>query len=354
MVRSSSLCDPGVTDPHEVPIVMQDAETRISCLPTTATKNSASRRRIVGEKLRTLGRSLAEFLPQNNAIPRLKYLVDFSRYKRKHRIAPIDGFSLVLTTRNRREFLACAVAAVVANTQEPFEIIIMDNASDDGSEELCHYLEAANPGVVRHVRLQRNIGTNAYALGFLQAQYKFLVDMDDDILALSKGWDRAVIDAFGAFPRLGFLAMNVVQDEYTNGAKKGCTEYADVSQSHTTLQLGPTGGWFSATTREIYNEVGGFVFRPYKPFPPEDGKYIQKLKRHGYFAGILKNKYVYHASGPYWNLAYGYQAIWDEKYRRDHKDHLPLIRNVRLRDVPSVEYAERMVIKSEQSLAFSA
>jgi len=39
------------------------------------------------------------------------------------------------------------------------------------------------------------LGTNAYALGFLQAKYKYLVDMDDDILALSKGWDQATIDA---------------------------------------------------------------------------------------------------------------------------------------------------------------
>jgi glycosyltransferase involved in cell wall biosynthesis len=342
-----------VTDHIEVRFVIQDAETGIPSRSTKDPKKHVSRRRINGETFRSLRRTLAEFLPQNNAIPRLKYLMDFSRHKRIHRIKPSEGFSLVLATRNRREFLSCAVTAVVANTQEPFEIIIMDNASDDGSEELCRYLEAANPGVVRHVRLQRNIGTNAYALGFLQAKYKYLVDMDDDILALSKGWERAMIDAFRAFPRLGFLALNVVQDQYTNGAKKGRTEYSDVIQSHTTLELGPTGGWFSATTREIYNEVGGFVFRPYKPFPPEDGKYIRKLTNHGYFAGILKKKYVYHASVPYWNRAYGYKDIWDEKYRRDHKDHLPMIRNVQLRDVPSVEYAERMVSRSEQALAFS-
>ncbi len=57
----------------------------------------------------------------------------------------------------------------------------MDNASDDGTSEMCQMLEVQHPGVVRHIRLKRNIGTNAYALGFLQAHYKYLVCMDDDV-----------------------------------------------------------------------------------------------------------------------------------------------------------------------------
>ena len=294
-------------------------------------------------------------MPQNNAIPRVAYFIRFARHRIETRGAVLDdGFSLVLATRNRKEFLSCAVAAVIGNTQVPFELIIMDNASDDGTCELCRTLEAEYPGVVRHVRLERNLGTNAYALGFLKAKYKYLVDMDDDILALSKGWDQATIEAFRRFPRLGFLAMNVVQDKYTNGAKKNISEYSEVTLSGTSLEIGPTGGWFAVTTRAIYNEVGGFVFRPYKPFPPEDGKFIRELSKKDHFAGILKNKFVYHASGPYWNGAYGYNKIWDEKYRRDHKDLLPMIHSVQIDDVPSVHYARAMVVKAEQSAGGSA
>lgn len=77
-------------------------------------------------------RSVTELLPQNNAIPRLAYLVNFARQKRNNRRTDLaNGFSLVLATRNRKEFLSCAVAAVICNTQQPFELIIMDNASDD-------------------------------------------------------------------------------------------------------------------------------------------------------------------------------------------------------------------------------
>lgn len=290
-----------------------------------------------------------ELLPQNNAIPRLAYQWQFARQKMRG-VSAADGFTLVVATRNRKEFLACAVQAVLANTEGPFELFIMDNASDDGTDEMCQALQQQHPGKVRHFRLDRNFGTNAYALGFLQARFNYLVDMDDDILALSKGWDGAAVHAFERFPRLGFLAMNVVQDAFTTGAKKEPGDYTEQTSGDTTLQVGPTGGWFSVTTRAHYNEVGGFVFKPYKPFPPEDGKYIRKLAKHGYFAAILKRKFVYHASGAYWNSAYGYTRIWDEKYRRDHQDHLKLIKEVRIGEVPTGEYAKRMVIEAEQAL----
>jgi glycosyltransferase involved in cell wall biosynthesis len=292
------------------------------------------------------GRAFSELLPQNDAIPRLAYHVKFARQRRKEVGALIEGFSVVVATLNRKEFLSCAVTAVISNTSVPFELIIMDNASDDGTSELCRTLQAQHPGVVRHVRLERNIGTNAYALGFLQAKYKYLVCMDDDVLALSKGWDQAAIDAFNRFPQLGFLAMNVVQDQYTNGAKPEPSKYSESTVSDTTIELGPTGAWFSITTRAIYNEVGGFIFRPYKPYHLHDGKYIRKLAKKSYFAGILKKQFVYHACGPYWAAAYGYHKMWEVKYKRNYKEFLELIKKVKVDEVPSMQYAQAMVRKA--------
>jgi glycosyltransferase involved in cell wall biosynthesis len=297
--------------------------------------------------LSSIGRALAEFLPQNNVLPRLGYRVRFARHKRLTRRFE-DGFSIVIATKNRRRFLSYAVDAVLGHTERPFELILMDNASDDGTSEMCQMMEARHVGLVRHVRLKRNVGTNAYALGFLRAHYKYLVCMDDDVLALSSGWDRATIDAFQRFPRLGFLAMNVVQDKYTNGAKPDISRYSESTVSDTTIELGPAGAWFAVTTRAIYNEVGGFIFRPHKPYQLHDGKYISNLSRCGYFAGILKKSVVYHATGPYWAAAYGYQKMWELKYRRNYKSQLPLIDIVRVDEVPSVQYAQGMVIKAQQ------
>jgi glycosyltransferase involved in cell wall biosynthesis len=298
--------------------------------------------------LTSIGRALAEFLPQNNILPRASYRVRFATHKlRARRRQFAEGFSIVLATMNRRKFLLHAVEAVIANTERPFELIIMDNASNDGTSEMCQMLEVRHPGVVRHRRLKRNIGTNAYALGFLQARYKYLVCMDDDVLALSSGWDQSTIDAFQRFPRLGFLAMNVVQDKYTDGAKVDISRYSESTVSGTTIEVGPTGAWFAVTTRTIYNEVGGFIFRPYKPYHLHDGKYIRKLSRKGYIAGILKKSVVYHATGPYWAAAYGYKKMWDVKYRRNYPSLLSLIDKVQVAEVPDARYAQAMVLKTQ-------
>jgi glycosyltransferase involved in cell wall biosynthesis len=305
--------------------------------------------------LSTVGRTLAELLPQNNILPRFSYRIRFARHKRRARRVE-EGFSVVLATKNRWRFLSYAVDALIGHTEQPFELILMDNASDDGTGELCQMWAARHPGVVRHIWLKRNLGTNAYALGFLQARYQYLVCMDDEVLALSSGWDQATIDAFQRFPRLGFRALNVVQDKYTNGAKPDMSHFCESTASDTTIERGPAGAWFAVTTRAIYNEVGGFIFRPHKPYQLHDGNYIRKLSKRGYFAGILKKSVVYHATGPYWAAAYGYKTMWEVEYRRNYKSQLALIDNVQIDEVPSVQYAEAMVLQAQQwtSLAQTA
>jgi glycosyltransferase involved in cell wall biosynthesis len=292
---------------------------------------------------------LEEALPQNS-LPRIGYLIKFARGKKAIESVP-DGFSIVVTTRNRKQFLSWAVAAVIANTREPFELIIMDNASDDGTGEICKVLEKKYPNIVRYVRLNRNYGTNAYALGFLRSRFKYLVDMDDDILALSEDWDIEAARAFQAIPNLGFLSLNVVQDKYTTGAKPATSHYSELIYNDTTLEKGPAGGWFAITTRNIYNEAGGFIFRPYKPFHLEDGLFLEQIAKKGYVWGILKKKFCYHASGPYWNSAYGYNRIWKEKYQRDFKNYLPRIASVEVDEVPSVEYAKTILKQTEEQMA---
>jgi hypothetical protein len=90
------------------------------------------------------------------------------------------------------------------------------------------------------------------------------------------------------------------------------------------------------------------------PIQLHDGKYIRELSRKGYFAGILKKSVVYHATGPYWAAAYGYKKMWEVKYRRNYKSLLPLIDNVRIDEVPSVQYARAMVMKAQQSYGSGA
>ena len=211
-------------------------------------------------------------------------------------------------------------------------MIVWDNNSTDDTQSVVEKFIAVNAPVT-YLKSIQNIGTNGYAAAFLKAKYKYLVEVDDDILAVPKGWDRQIDRAFRTIPRLGYCALDVIQDRYTNGAKPGASMYAEKNYSGICLLEGPTGGWFSATTRQIYNKVGGFIYLPSKPFRAEDGYYSWKMKAAGYRYGLLKEVYVYHACGEKWNAAFGHHKTWKEKYAIDHPDFVNLVDGVRAGDL---------------------
>lgn len=75
------------------------------------------------------------------------------------------GVVAVVVTWNRRELLERCLDAVLGQTLRPTRVVIVDNASDDGTAELLASRYAALPGV-QIVRTKHNIGgAGGFALG---------------------------------------------------------------------------------------------------------------------------------------------------------------------------------------------
>jgi len=68
--------------------------------------------------------------------------------------------SIILTTYNRKDLLKKSLDSVVNQTYKNMEIIIGDNHSDDGSEELCREY-ADKDSRIRYFRHDENIGMTA-------------------------------------------------------------------------------------------------------------------------------------------------------------------------------------------------
>jgi glycosyltransferase involved in cell wall biosynthesis len=285
--------------------------------------------------------ALAPFVPAILAY-RMRFWANRVAYAFK-RAKP--GFSLLIITYNRSAFLKRTIEAVVNSTSADFEIIIADNNSTDQTAEVISEMRNKYPGKIRHLKLKRNYGTNAYALAFLQSSFGFVVDMDDDILAIQNGWDKAVMKAFNDFPDLGFLSLNVIQDNYTNGSKPGMEEYSVVTNGNTTIQIGPAGGWFAVTRRDVYYKAGGFVFLPNKAFRMEDGQFSGKIRRMGLKSGILSDTFVYHASGPKWNARGNYHKVWKEKYSVDYKNAVNAVDEMTESELPDFDVPQNAINK---------
>ncbi|HEU0086639.1 MAG TPA: glycosyltransferase family 2 protein [Pseudonocardiaceae bacterium] len=92
--------------------------------------------------------------------------------------------SIGLPVRNGEQFLAGAVRSVLAQDHHHLELVISDNASDDGTQEICREFAQSDPRV-RYYRQSENIGllNNFIRVQELAAGTYFKWLGDDDWLA---------------------------------------------------------------------------------------------------------------------------------------------------------------------------
>jgi glycosyltransferase involved in cell wall biosynthesis len=90
---------------------------------------------------------------------------------------------VVLTSYNRRELLKVAVGSVLDQTYENFHIVIVDDASTDGSSELAVEFEKSNPGRVTAIVKSENRGlADSIRVGIRsppRADYVAILNEDD-------------------------------------------------------------------------------------------------------------------------------------------------------------------------------
>lgn len=89
--------------------------------------------------------------------------------------------SAVITTHNRKDFLLKAVNSVLAQTYPDIELIVVDDASDDGTKELMQKL--AEQKGIKYIRIEKEDskgGNHARNQGILAAKGEFVAFLDDD------------------------------------------------------------------------------------------------------------------------------------------------------------------------------
>jgi GT2 family glycosyltransferase len=213
--------------------------------------------------------------------------------------------AIVVLTHNRVDLLRQNVEKVLARTSmRTTEIVIWDNGSADGTRE---YLRARSDPRIRVVNHARNIGQNAYARAFAMTQAPYLIELDDDIVSAPEGWDAILLDAFRAFPRMGYLAANLANDphdtavRYIRYLREQRHAYVPVVENGVAVLEGPTGGGCTMTSRELYDRVGGFREHPTLVYWREDADYAERVQRAGFRCAILEGLEVVHHGGPFYS-----------------------------------------------------
>jgi len=72
-------------------------------------------------------------------------------------LSTVPCLTIGLPVYNGANFMGCAIESILAQTYEDFALIISDNASTDGTEEICRAY-AQKDGRIRYVRSETNVG----------------------------------------------------------------------------------------------------------------------------------------------------------------------------------------------------
>jgi glycosyltransferase involved in cell wall biosynthesis len=155
--------------------------------------------------------------------------------------------SFVILTWKRANMLKICVPKLIESIQNKndCEIIIFDNASNDDTEALLKDLVSEFSS---QIDIKYYISDKIYVYLLIKKLFKMatgdiVIEVDDDVLAYPTAVDQVFIKYFENFKNFGFLALDVIQNEHTNGSKPESHHYTDVTVNGLTVESGPTGGW---------------------------------------------------------------------------------------------------------------
>ena len=100
--------------------------------------------------------------------------------------------SIGLPVYNGEEYLAEAFDALLGQTYEDFELVVSDNASTDGTQDICRKY-AARDSRIRYIRLPRNIGAapSAVRAAWIARRARMRAAMDLKIRSCWLGTSRS-------------------------------------------------------------------------------------------------------------------------------------------------------------------
>lgn len=112
--------------------------------------------------------------------------------------------SVIILSFNRKEELKNTISTIFAQSYSQVEVIVVDNASTDGTQEML-LNEHWN---VKLIRLQRNIGINGWEVGWAKAAGEYVIILDDDC-SLDNNAVAKIVETFAMSETVGAVALNV-------------------------------------------------------------------------------------------------------------------------------------------------
>jgi GT2 family glycosyltransferase/glycosyltransferase involved in cell wall biosynthesis len=114
--------------------------------------------------------------------------------------------SIIIGTHNNREVLQRAIESIMRHTPPGYELIVVDNACEDGTGVYLASLDYPHLKVIRNEENESFSRFNNQGIEIATRQY--ILHLNDDIEALP-GWIEPLIDTLDRYPRVGAVGSRL-------------------------------------------------------------------------------------------------------------------------------------------------
>lgn len=204
--------------------------------------------------------------------------------------------SIIIPTYNGLSYLADCIASIRAYTTPPYEIVVVDNGSTDGTTDFCRRES------LRFVSLPDNRGFPAACnAGLRLASGDRLLLLNNDVI-VSHRWLDNMADCLDHARDVGIVGPYT---NYASGKQRMIAPYETIGQYHEMaihlnapnpyqwLQVDRLVGFCFLFKRELYERIGELDER-FSPGHYEDDDYCYRARLAGYRLMIAGDTVVHH------------------------------------------------------------
>lgn len=211
--------------------------------------------------------------------------------------------SIVIPTLNQLRYTMMCLDSIFRFTTVPFEVILVDNGSTDGTREYLEHVQHQLPNV-RAIFNSTNTGfSHASNQGIFVSRGKYVVLLNNDTL-VTKGWAQRLVTASNSHPKVGLvgpmsnyvsgvqlvpnfpdISLDQLPEYSENFARNHAGQYVEVTR---------LVGFCLLIKREVLVNTGildEFTF-PIGNF--EDDDFCLRARLAGYRLLMARNVFIYH------------------------------------------------------------
>ncbi len=219
--------------------------------------------------------------------------------------APKSLVSIIIPVFNQLHYTKLAIESIKKYTAIPYEIIVVDNGSTDGTFE---YLSSMRD--VKVIRNPKNYGfPRAVNQGLSASGGEYVVILNNDVI-VTNGWLERLLDHIRDDSSIGIIGpisnyasgvqvLNYAERFYTKDGKvdgEALQKFADelyIKNKGKRAIFPRVAGLCMLIKRDVLNKIGGFDER-FSPGNFEDDDYCLRATLAGFKIAIAKDVFIHH------------------------------------------------------------